>query len=89
MIIRWTPEASSDLVGIVKHIQSEDVEAARWTAVSLRGKIQTLIRFPNQGRRGEEPNTRELVVPPYVVVYRLNHNAIELLRIWHGSQNRP
>jgi plasmid stabilization system protein ParE len=31
--------------------------------------------------------TRELVSPPYVVVYRSTEEIIEILYIWHGAQD--
>lgn len=46
---------------------------------------------PYTGRTGIEEGTRELVIPntPYVVVYRvIQSEAIQILRIWHGAQNR-
>jgi plasmid stabilization system protein ParE len=31
--------------------------------------------------------TRELVGPPYVVVYRSTEEIVEILHIWHGAQD--
>jgi plasmid stabilization system protein ParE len=31
--------------------------------------------------------TRELVSPPYVVVYRSTEEIVEILQIWHGAQD--
>jgi toxin ParE1/3/4 len=40
---------------------------------------------------GREEGTRELVLPrlPYIVVYRIRGEAVELLHVYHGAQNRP
>ena len=38
-----------------------------------------------------EDGTRELVIPksPYIIAYRvLESNAVQILRIWHGAQDR-
>ncbi len=42
------------------------------------------------GRIGREQRTRELVINPlpYIVVYRIQKNVIEILHIHHGAQNR-
>jgi len=31
--------------------------------------------------------TRELVSPPYVIVYRSTEEIVEILHIWHGMQD--
>lgn len=43
------------------------------------------------GRPGREPNTRELVFAPlpYVVIYRIEDQAVEIMRVLHGAQRWP
>jgi toxin ParE1/3/4 len=50
-----------------------------------------LKKFPGLGRLGREAGSRELVFSPlpYVAVYRVNGNIVEISRIWHGAQNWP
>ncbi len=50
-------------------------------------RVAQLQTFPNLGRPGEVSGTRELVSPPYVIVYRIADEFIEILHIWHGAQN--
>ena len=50
-------------------------------------RIEQLATFPDPGRPGEVTGTRELVSPPYVVVYRSSEEIIEILTIWHGAQD--
>jgi toxin ParE1/3/4 len=47
--------------------------------------------MPNRGRPGREEGTRELVFSPlpYVAVYRVKGQCIEVVRIYHGAQDRP
>jgi plasmid stabilization system protein ParE len=49
-------------------------------------RIEQLATFPGLGRPGEVKGTRELVSPPYVVVYR-STEVVEILYIWHGAQD--
>jgi plasmid stabilization system protein ParE len=42
---------------------------------------------PGLGRPGEVKGTRELISPPYVVVYRSTEEIVEILYIWHGAQD--
>jgi hypothetical protein len=46
--------------------------------------------MPNRGRRGAEPGTRELVVAglPYIVVYRVKDDAVEILLRGTASMRR-
>ena len=85
--IRWTREAADQLEAIVRHIQRENPEAAHTVAQTILGRIAKLETLPAMGRPGELPGTRELVSSPYVIVYRLKHDVVEILHIWHGAQD--
>jgi plasmid stabilization system protein ParE len=43
------------------------------------------------GGPGKKAGTRELVIAslPYLAVYRVHENVVELLRILHGAQRWP
>jgi len=85
--IRWTTEASDQLEAAVKHIQEDNPTAARNVAQAVIDRIERLAAFPGLGRPGEVKGTRELVSPPYVVVYRSTEEIVEILHIWHGAQD--
>ena len=87
MRIRWSTEACDQLTGIVKHIGEENATAAAEVAHSIIDAIDRLEAFPYLGRPGEVEGTRELVSSPYVVVYRIRSEVIEILHIWHGAQD--
>lgn len=44
-----------------------------------------------RGRIGRIEGTRELIFPelPYVVVYRIQDQVVEIVRIYHGAQDWP
>jgi addiction module RelE/StbE family toxin len=85
--IRWTTEASDQLEAAVKHIQKDNPTAARNVAQAVIDRIERLAAFPGLGRPGEVKGTRELVSPPYVVVYRSTEEIVETLHIWRGAQD--
>ena len=85
--IRWTTQASDQLEAAIKHIQQDSPAAARNVAQRIIERIEQLTTFPSLGRPGEVKGTRELVSPPYVVVYRFTDEIIEILYIWHGAQD--
>ena len=86
-LIRWTTEAADQFEEAVKHIQQDSPDAAQKIAQIVIERIEQLAAFPGLGRPGEVRGTRELVSPPYVVVYRSTEEVVEILNIWHGAQD--
>jgi addiction module RelE/StbE family toxin len=91
MRVRWTTPAADDLYNIVRHIQQDNSESAANVAESLYDGCGNLRRFPNLGRKGRIAGTRELVFSglPYIVVYRIQDQTVEIMRIYHGAQDWP
>jgi toxin ParE1/3/4 len=92
MNIRWTLPAAGDLTQICDYIEKRgSAAAARRVALSIYEAISLLGNFPMQGRTGRSPNTRELVLVglPYIAIYRLNEDTVEILRLLHGAQEWP
>jgi toxin ParE1/3/4 len=88
--IRWTPPALNDLKTISHRIeQQRNLATANRLCRPIYDSIQSLRRNPHTGRPGSEEGTRELVInkSPYIVVYRLHTEAVQILRIWHGAQD--
>ena len=52
-------------------------------------RIESLARHPEMGRKGRVSGTRELVVAPYVVAYRVRRTTIEIVAIIHGARRWP
>jgi toxin ParE1/3/4 len=90
MRIRWTPAAAADLQQINDYLKEHHPHYRHATIRKMYGTIQSLKEWPNLGRVGREEGTRELLFPPlpYVAVYRVQGGNIEVLRIYHGAQER-
>ena len=92
MTIRWTHAALTDLQNISRQIeQDRNLTTANRVCRTIYDAIQMLRHHPQSGKPGIEEGTRELVIPksPYLVAYRvLESNVVQVLRIWHGAQNR-
>jgi len=85
--ITWA--ARTDLARIRAYISNDNPEAASRMAVELIAACDRLELFPERGRPGLVPGTRELTtVWPYVISYRIRGGVVEILRIWHGAQHR-
>jgi toxin ParE1/3/4 len=90
MRICWTAPAAEDLYGITRYIRRDNPSAAREVAKTIYDGCESLVSFPNRGRQGKVPGTRELTFSPlpYVAVYRVMEDAVEVLHIWHGARDR-
>ena len=91
MSVYWRSRALADVARIVRHIATDNPVAAKRLGRELLLAGVRLVLFPNRGRHGSQPGTRELVaVLPYIIVYRITaaDNAT-ILRVWHTSQDRP
>jgi len=92
MRIRWTQPAAHDFTQICDYIERHGSSAAaRRVAHSIYERVSTLAEFPERGRPGRMRGTRELVLTglPYLAVYRLNEDEVEILRVLHGAQIWP
>jgi toxin ParE1/3/4 len=89
MPVVFTAQARQDLVAIRDFIGEESPAAASRVAIQLVAACDRLEHLPERGRPGLVPGTRELTAFwPYVIVYRVQPDAAEILRIWHGAQDR-
>ena len=92
MNILWSPEAIKDLTSLRAYIADDDPAAARRIVLHIMHNIEQLLPDnPQMGRPGRVPGTRELVIPntPFIVPYRLQKNAIQILRVYHGARRWP
>ena len=90
MRIRWTAPAAQDLENIFNYLLETNPTRARSTVLEVRNSIRSLKQFPYRGRPGRKDGTRELPHAwlPYILTYRVKEEAIEILHIWHGAQDR-
>lgn len=88
MQIVWTEQAISDLAEIEDYIAQVKPSAAERVANHLISSVEHLAEFPQFGKQGRRPRTRELVVPPYVIIYRLKSECLEILSVWHGRRGQ-
>ncbi|WP_256677974.1 type II toxin-antitoxin system RelE/ParE family toxin [Pseudomonas sp. SJZ079] len=75
----------------IDFIAVEDPHAAQRTASRILAAVALLKLQPGLGRPGRVPGTRELVVldSRYLIPYRVNHQAVEILRVFHTSRSLP
>ena len=77
---------------ICERIGRDNAHAARRVARTIYDGCAGLQEFPHMGRPSSRMNgRRELVFSPlpYIVVYRVTEEAVEVSRIFHGAQDWP
>jgi toxin ParE1/3/4 len=89
MRVSWTTLANDDLSRIVKRIRQDNPAAARNVAKILYDSGMSLETMPDRGRSGRIAGTREFVIAPFILVYRVKADAVEILRIYHSAQDWP
>jgi addiction module RelE/StbE family toxin len=89
MRIRWTLPAAGDLQNIKNYLQQNYPYYAEPTVRTIYQRIRLLKNSPDRGRPGHRSGTRELALTPlpYVVVYAVKAEAVEILHIYHGAQD--
>lgn len=89
MRIRWTVPAADDLEGIKRYLQEHYPQFAEPTVRTIYQRIRALTRSPHRGRPGHVSGTRELSLSPlpYLVVYAVTDQTVEILHIHHGAQD--
>lgn len=80
-----------DLAVIRDYISADNAEAAQKTALRILAQGESLISQPQKGRPGRVLDTRESLVPhlPYIIVYRIKKEQIEILRVLQTSRRYP
>jgi len=87
--LRWLRSGSVSLRHHVKFIAAENPIAAARVRRRIGSAVLRLLDFPESGRVGQVPGTRELIVAnlPYIVLYRVSGDVVEILRVFHTSQD--
>jgi toxin ParE1/3/4 len=87
----WSPRAVRHLTDLRSYIERDNPAAAARTAETLLAAVDRLAEWPNLGRPGRVPATRELVVPgtPYVIPYRLRRERLEIIAVFHERRRWP
>jgi addiction module RelE/StbE family toxin len=89
MPVVLSPEALADLTEIRTYLGERSPAAASRIAVQLVAACDRLEHLPERGRPGLVAGTRELpVIWPYAIVYRIRSETVEIVRVWHRSQDR-
>jgi plasmid stabilization system protein ParE len=90
--VRWTQQAADDLAAIKAFISQDSSAYALAVVGRLYQAVGQLAQFPDSGRVVPEhgrPEIRELVRPPYRIVYRRRPDVVEILLVFRSSLPLP
>ena len=91
MSIRWLPQAQRNRLEQLDYIAQDNPLAAISQDEAIERQINMLLAHPKMGRPGRVTATRELVISgtPFVAIYRLQGQSIDVLRLLHSAQRWP
>ncbi len=90
MRLVWTRPARADRREVFEFIARDSVRAACKMDLIFAEKAEFLTKFPNLGRPGRVPGTRELLAHRrYFLIYRIRGDTVEILRLLHTSRQWP
>ncbi len=91
MKIRIAPAASGHLTAAFEYLDAINSKAAAAQMKRIFDGVDQLKRFPESAPAGRVEGTRELVIPrtPFIVVYSIDADIINIVAILHSSQRWP
>ena len=91
--VEWAGVAESDLRGLIEYISTESPANALKILHKIRQKASSLNSFPQRGRIIPELQAqgitlyRELIVPPWRIIYRISDMKVYVLSVLDFRQN--
>jgi toxin ParE1/3/4 len=88
MNVRFSRQARADLNTIIATIASDNPRAARRFGRLLRDRALSLSHNPYRGTAVKRSNgLRRLLVGPYLILYDVADDRVEILQIVHGARD--
>jgi len=88
--ITFAESAVKDLKAIRDwHIDQGARDAGEKLVADIITQVERLVDFPESGRivpEFEIANLREVIFPPFRIVYRLDKNRARIVRIWRSER---
>jgi toxin ParE1/3/4 len=87
--LRYTVRARRDLLDIWYEVSEVNPSAADDLYRRLEARVEMLRQFPKAGRARPNiaPEARALVDLPYLILYRIIPEGVQIVRVLHGARN--
>ena len=92
MKVCWTDEALRHPDNIHRHIAEDAPVYARRMVDKITRRSRQIGTFPQSGRmvpEYQDIEIREVVEPPYRIVYRVTADRVDVLAVFHGARLLP
>lgn len=89
----WAQAAAKDLENIILFVADESPATALNILKKIKGKVSTLSSYPQRGRIVPELQDhgilvyRELIIPPWRVMFRISERKVDVLSVLDSRQN--
>ncbi|MEA5578520.1 type II toxin-antitoxin system RelE/ParE family toxin [Anabaena sp. UHCC 0451] len=91
MQVKWLRRALRNLEQAHSYIFQDNPTAAQELIIKIQNAANQLENYPFMGKSGRVEGTRELIISnsPYILIYRVKEEPVEILRILHTSKRYP
>ncbi|MBE9050939.1 type II toxin-antitoxin system RelE/ParE family toxin [Nostocales cyanobacterium LEGE 11386] len=91
MQIKWLRRALRNLEQAHNYILKENPQVAPELILKIQNAANQLKNYPFVGKSGRIEGTRELIISnsPYILIYRVSEESVEILRVLHTSKRYP
>jgi toxin ParE1/3/4 len=81
-------QSEKDLIGIWRHIATDNPAAATRWLEKIDRRIQSLSTHPLMGEHQPQfgENTRRIIEGNYLIFYDVLPDAVHMLRVFHGAR---
>jgi len=81
--------AEKDLDDLFSFVAQDSLAMAEKEVERVIKEVAHLQFHPAMGRPGRVPETREFVILPYIVAYRVKGTTVQILRVLHSAREWP
>lgn len=90
MKVRFLKRAVQDLINIDEYTREHSPKGAARVGARIRKRANDLAQFPESGQPSTKVGLRQLYVAktPYILIYRVRDDEVQIITILHTSRRR-
>ena len=90
MKVRFLKRAVQALINIEAYTRQHSPRGAARVGARIQKRANDLAQFPEQGTQSEKAGVRQLYVSqtPYILIYRVKRDEVQIITILHTSNRR-
>lgn len=91
MQVKWLKWALRNLEQARNYVFQDNPTAAQELIIKIQNAANQLQKYPFMGKNSRVECTKELIISnsPYILIYRVKEESVEVLRILHTSKRYP